>query len=106
MENKLDKILDELILMKDDVSFLKCDLKAIKDDLKTAKEDIKVIKDSQLEIRSIVSSIKEAQEITSARSTALENIQERQQLLIETLSYRSIQQETDIRDLKRMIQNQ
>jgi hypothetical protein len=78
MEDKLDKILNEL----------------------------KVVKENQAEIKMIVNAVRESQEITNARTTTLENIQERQQLVIETLSYRSIQQETDIKDIKRKIQNQ
>lgn len=78
MEDKLDKILNEL----------------------------KVVKENQVEIKMIVNAVRESQEITNARTTTLENIQERQQLVIETLSYRSIHQETDIKDIKRIIQNQ
>lgn len=85
MDKKLDLILNELAGVIDDIKFLK---------------------DNQLELKTIITSIKEAQEMTNAKMSALESIQERQQLLIETLSYRSIQQETDIKDMKRIIQNQ
>ncbi|MBO1511621.1 hypothetical protein [Metabacillus bambusae] len=99
MEEKLDLILKELSGVKEDI-------KEIKDEVKAVKIELSDVKAKQVEVKTIVSAIKVSQEMTNAKTTALEGIQERQQLLMETLSYRSIQQESDIKELKRIIQNQ
>jgi uncharacterized protein YlxP (DUF503 family) len=80
-------------------------LDLILNEIAGVRNDMKVLKENQLELKTIVTSIKEAQEISNAKTSALESIQERQQLLIETLSYRSIQQETELKEMKRIIQN-
>lgn len=80
-------------------------LDLILNEIAGVRNDMKVLKENQLELKTIVTSMKEAQEISNAKTSAIESIQERQQLLIETLSYRSIQQETELKEMKRIIQN-
>lgn len=88
----------------------------LNDALQPIKEDIQSLKSGQLELNQLVRVIHDRQEETDARIeslsmdvhkvigelTSLKQGQERQDKILESLALRSLEQETELRDLKRI----
>jgi len=102
--------------MKDSQQSMQTEIKSMKDEIKGMKESQYVMQTQLKETNEIVRAIKHRQEETDAKLDALsmdvhklhgevsslKNGQERQERILESLSLRSIEQEADIRDLKRI----
>jgi len=129
MQNEIIDIKDSQQAMQTEIKSMQADIMGIKDsqqsmqtDIKSMKSEIKDIKESQhlmqtqlKETNEIVRAIRHRQEETDAKLDALsmdvyklhgevlslKDGQERQERILETLIIRSVEQEADIRDLKR-----
>lgn len=101
-ENTLEKILSELQSMNKRIDNMELQMKqgfkkvdGIAEQVATSSEKLDVITEEQRQIKQ--ATIDSREDITS-----LINGQERQDKILESLSLRSLEQETDIRDLKRI----
>ncbi len=96
------------------VSVINEALQPIKDDIRFLKGEIQTLKSGQNELQQLARAIYDRKEETDARLealtmdvqhatgdiTSLKQVQARQEKIIGTLSLRSLEQETDLRELK------
>jgi chromosome segregation ATPase len=102
--------------VKTDIGYLKADMQEVKTDIGNLKSDMQIVKLRQDESFQFIHAIRHNQELTNAKIeglamdvhsihgvlTALKDGQERQDRILESLAMRSLEQETDIRELKRI----
>ncbi|CEE00417.1 hypothetical protein BT1A1_0562 [Caldibacillus thermoamylovorans] len=122
-EQIVGQILGELKGIRESQQVMQNEIKSMQTEIKSMKSEIKDIKESQYlmqtqlnETNEIVRAIRHRQEETDAKLDALsmdvhklhgevlslKDGQERQERILETLIIRSVEQEADIRDLKRI----
>ncbi|SOB99240.1 hypothetical protein SAMN05880501_102171 [Ureibacillus xyleni] len=130
MKDDINSMKDEIHSMKDEIYSMKDEIHSMKEDIHSMKEDIHSLKETQYlmieqlnETSQIVLAIRDRQEETDAKLDALSmdvqqlhgkvsdhdesiklltEIQKQQQQLLETLSLRSINHETELRYLKQV----
>ncbi|WP_240375660.1 hypothetical protein [Bacillus piscicola] len=121
-EALLQQILIEMKTMKDDIAVIKSEQTSMKDDIAlikseqtSMKDDITLIKVQLNENTDLTRAIRDRQEETNAKLEALsmdthqlhgdivslKANESRQDKILESLAARSLEQETDLRDLKR-----
>lgn len=122
-EQIVGQILGELKGIRESQQVMQNEIKSMQTEIKSMKSEIKDFKESQYlmqtqlnETNEIVRAIRHRQEETDAKLDALsmdvhklhgevlslKDGQERQERILETLIIRSVEQEADIRDLKRI----
>lgn len=100
--------------LKVDVAVLKTDVEVLKTDMHKLKTDVQVLESGQGELHQLTRAIYDRQEETDARMesltmdvhkatgsvTSLKQGQERHEKILGSLALRSLEQETDLRELK------
>jgi chromosome segregation ATPase len=88
LQGDVKQLKEDVALLKGDVAVLKEDVAVLKADVAVLKEDVAVLKEDVAVLKRDVSSLKEGQA--------------RQDKILERLSIRSIEQEADIAELRRI----
>ncbi|MEK3935032.1 hypothetical protein MKY41_06885 [Sporosarcina sp. FSL W7-1349] len=117
MKDDIKSLKKDVEILKSDVCTLKNDVETLKSDVGTLKSDIETLKSGQAELNDIVRVIRDRQDETDAKlesmhmdlhkvigeTAALKQGQERQDKILESLALRSLEQETELRHLKRSV---
>ncbi|SDZ31106.1 hypothetical protein SAMN05421736_109146 [Evansella caseinilytica] len=117
LKEALEPLKEEMQVIKSDVQGLKDDVHTLKSDVQGLKDDVQTLKAGQDELNHMVRAIHDRQEETDAKLEALtmdthkvrgelssqKQGQERQDKILASLALRSLEQETELRELKRII---
>lgn len=96
----LELLLHKVTNIEDDQQTMKSDIQNIKDDQQTMKSDIQTLKVDQQTMKEEQQQIKQAVMETNESVKKLVTIQESQHQILKLLSFRSIEQEASLTDLK------
>jgi chromosome segregation ATPase len=88
--------------MKMDIAHLQGDVKQLKEDVAMLKEDVAVLKEDVAVLKEDVAMLKEDVAVLKRDVSSLKEGQARQDKILERLSVRSIEQEAEIVELRRM----
>lgn len=116
MTDKTDLILQKLVTIQKDIQgvkselhVVKTDLNGVKSELHVLKTDLNVVKTEQrqqgdllIQLIGFVKSTNEKVTEIQYEVSAIVKIQEKQHKILETLALRSLEQETEIREIKRI----
>lgn len=116
MQNEIKSMQADIMGIKDSQQSMQTEMKSMKSEIKDIKESQHLMQTQLNETNEIVRAIRHRQEETNTKLDALsmdvyrlhgevlslKDGQERQERILEKLSLRSIEQEAEIRDLKRI----
>lgn len=104
MEDILKQILSELKDLKNDVNSLKSGQERLEQRFDGIEKDVKELKNGQVKTRDDI--INKLGEYVEKVVTHIDNKVDDQQIIIDTLSSRSIKHESEINDFKKILKNQ